>query len=232
MKRVAMLMGLGLLTACPGEADLAAAGLQVGDGGILVPTDNDGGTWLLPTNTGNPIRPLRSVPPRKTLCMLVIGDYYNHSDFPRWIGSYIGDVRSMWFLGEPANDGIYLGPADASLRYTYQKPNSALPSGAETVSLQLRFEKIPSFDVHSGIRASNGEQHGQPLEDPYFLNDIQVQGDIDGAGKNFLDCWDWQMRESTAAPLTPCDNCIRSGRDYQPCDQGQPEGFKLENCFK
>lgn len=226
MKRLCVAAGLSLLAGCPYDAD--AAGLQVADGGVIVPIAGLDGGFLLPNVDLNSARPLRQLPDRKTLCKLVIGDFYGRTDYPRWVGSWMADIRSASFLGEPPKDGLYIGPDDASLRYTYLAPGESIEGQPKTISIKLGLEYIAMLDLSQPTWRSNGDEHGVSLDQSFFLSDIQVQG------MDFLTCWMRDRRES-ADPydhFTPCDNCGRLGETYKSCEDGQREGFKREECFK
>lgn len=199
-----------------------AVGVQPGDGGIVIPLGYDGGTFLLPTGGSNSVRPLRQLPDQKTLCMLVIGDWGNRTDYPKWIGSYYEDVRSPFFLGPASVEGDYTTSKGASLRYSFQKPNSTLPAGAEVVSLQLQFEHIPMFETRHSWRKGS-EEHGPPFPKSYFLSEINVQG------MPYLECWMYEYRESQYHHFTPCEQCHTTA-DYYPCQLA--EGTPIEECFK
>jgi hypothetical protein len=199
-----------------------AVGVQLGDGGIVIPLGYDGGTFLLPTGGSNSVRPLRQLPDQKTLCMLVIGDWSERTDYPKWIGSYIDDVRAPFWLGDPGVEGEYKTSMGASLRYSFQKPKSLLPAGAEVISLQLQFEHIPMFE-RKGSWQKDNDEHGAPWPNSYFLSEINVQG------MPYLECWMYQYRESKYYHFTPCELCHTTA-DYYPCML--TPGTPIEECFK
>jgi hypothetical protein len=201
MKRLAVLSVLAL-SACP--YDMEAAGLTSADGGVSF-NYAGGQSFFIPVAGSNSYRPLRAMPSQDQLCMLYIGDMGNHTDYPAHMGSWIEDVRAMWWLGTPTQESDFQGADDVQIGYTYRDPKSNDPTGMSTVSLSLRFEYVDAVDVTSVID-TGGHWKGTRWYHPYFLSGITAQG------FDFLSCWDWRVRERDGSHFTPCPNCVNASQ--------------------
>ncbi len=202
---------------CP--YDVEEAGVTPGDGGVWV-GEPDARVFLQTDDLS--VRPTRVLPNMKTLCMLYPGDLNDNNDYPLTQGIWIEDIINPSFLGPPSEDADYRAVDSAQLRYTYQKPGSALPEGAELVSLSLSFEKVVVVDAQGAKLWGDGKaMNGQPWPQPYFLNGISVQG------MNSLECWDPFLRTSSAYHYTLCPWCASLGEQFIQCKQE-----RAEDCFR
>ena len=175
MKRVAMLMSLGLLTACPGEADLAAAGLEVGDGGVLIPIDA-GTTPAVLLGAINEMERLKMRPSDEILCKLSPGDIKDMNDEPHRRGTWLGDIDKI--LGPVDRNAQQIGKSEASRSYQWSNGG-----------MNLNFERL-----------EYGAATGMPLQNPWFLNEIQIRSPLE-----YLLCWDDEYKFNYHT--TPCPEC-------------------------
>jgi hypothetical protein len=217
MKHLPLLL---LLTACP--QDLSSANIVPGDGGVWVPNNDGGVTFVDPGDSPLDTEVLPDLPPMEVLCMLYPGDVLQKNDYKTDFGTWYGDVQDARFLGPAASNSKYTSPEGANLRYTYRHPTSP----GDRVSISMSFEKLPLLKVEGavepngievsfkdGARLSQGTAGGGfPFDDPYLLNRVTAQG-LDDQPL----CWDPFLRTSQEYHWLPCDWCKHLGRDYLLC---------------
>lgn len=196
-----------LATACP--QDLSSANIVPGDGGVWVPNNDGGVTFIDPGDSPLDTEVLPDLPPMEVLCTLFAGDYHEKNDYGRENGTWIGDIQDERFLGKPAANAKYIGRDTANLRYTYRKPGTA----DERVSVSMGFEQILTVEKEGAeVYAGNSALKGHPYPEPWFLNRIEAQG----LEEQPL-CWDPFLRHSTEYHWLPCDWCAKVGREFLIC---------------
>lgn len=220
MKTQLTALSLLALTGCPYDAD--AAGLTATDGGVSIAWAG-GQSFTLPIAGSNSVRPLRKFPTLDTLCMLYVGDMSGRTDYPGHLGTWIDDVRAMWFLGSPTQESDFQGSDDVQIGYTYLNPKAADQTGFSTVSLSLRFEYVDAVDATTVID-NDGHWQGTRWHRPYFLSGITAQG------FDFLPCWDWRVRDKTGTHWTACPNCLNHSQ-VQAC-KWLEEYDNVSECFR
>lgn len=215
MKRLTAITITALLTmgqAAPESCDptsLEGADIRPGDGGVWI--GGDGGVFIqTPDAIDFKNRPL---PPDDVLCMLLVGDMNNTTDYADWQGIWIEDIKQPWFLGPVEPGGDTRDNESAQLRYTYCDPTGTLPGCQETITLILRFETI--------VAVTSPLESGIPWPQPYFLNGITANG-MDRVqqmrGGKAPTCWDWIRRQTPEFHLTWCEQCATLGEDFEWCD--------------
>lgn len=191
MKQAIAAAAFACLTGCP--YDELAADTTQGDGGLWFGNPNDGGVFLPQNPDASGVVYLTMTPSDKKLCKLDPGDYTgieNHEP-PKRLGTWIGDVESSVFFGEPAQNAEQLGVNDAQVSYHW-------PSGG----ILLRFLWIQTF--------TGPLKHGTPWPKSFFLSDIQMEGD-----PPYQDCW----REALNFPgAVPCPECQTAAVKMWQCD--------------
>jgi hypothetical protein len=219
-----MLSALAAQDDCSGPGSLSAANIRPGDGGVYVATSGgaDGGEIFWPTAALPGGRQLRDLPSKDTLCMLYPGDWSDQTSYPKFIGTWIGDIKSTALLGPPMSSAEYTDDTTARLNYTYHKPNSA----DQVVTISLTFERLIVVEAKGAELHSDGTaSKGRPWPSPYFLSGITAGG-LSGAfyngSPNNLECWDPFLRVSSGYQWTPCPWCKQVVVDYVPCDADPP----------
>lgn len=176
---------LALLPGCPYDA--AAAGLVVGDGGWYVPLQASDAAGLPEPVDASVPELLASPPSMDALCTLYIGDMSDQTDYPKELGTWIGDVKRI--IGEPPRNGQSYGEKDAHLDYLWRG------SKGEPAGISLSFEYL----LLNNNAPPESPEAWKQFKQSYWLNGIQMR---DGS---FYDCWRWQLLRPG---LTPCPNCV------------------------
>ena len=226
LPRTATILSLALLSMAQdnsGSCDptsLEAADVRPGDGGAWV---HAGDASQFFSNNDLIDFKKRPFPSDDTLCMLIIGDLNETSDYPKWQGIWIEDVKQPWFLGPVEPGGDTRDSEGAQLRYTYCDPTSLVPGCMDTITLILRFETIVAVQ----------QSTTKAWDQPYFLSGYTAMG-ADRVQMmlhtRFPTCLDWKYRETEQFHAVTCENCATLGQDFSWCNSAVTPDPR--DCFR